>query len=53
MCQYIIDKMENNEIKNISYNSSDNVSSKLVYVWWDFCDHHYNNSKIILAYSLS
>lgn len=49
----IIDKMENNEMKNISYYSSDNVSSELVYVWWDFCDCHYNNSKIVLAYNLS
>jgi len=49
----IIDKMENDEIKNISYNSSDNVSLELIYVWCDFCDRHYNNSKIILAYNLS
>jgi hypothetical protein len=32
-------------------NLSDDVSSKMVYVGWDFGDHHYDNFKIILDYN--
>ncbi len=35
------------------YNSSGNVSLELVYVGWDFGDHHYDNSRVILDYNSS
>ncbi len=38
---------------NSSKNSSDDVSTKLVYVGWDFGDCHYDNPIIILNYKLS
>jgi hypothetical protein len=30
------------------YNSNGNVSLELVYVGWDFGDHHYDNSRAII-----
>ncbi len=35
------------------YNSNGNVSLELVYVGWDFGDHHYDNSRVILDYNSS
>jgi hypothetical protein len=38
---------------NLIYNSNDNVSMELVYVGWDFGDHHCDNSIAILDYNSS